>query len=157
MKTKRQRIDSVTEHARISSLASRQIVPPMTVPLDREDMPFFANIIDEFARSEWTPHQLELAAVLARTMADLVREQGLLRDEGSVVTGSLGTPVTNPRRSVVQMHAANILSIRRSLALHARGTKGEPRDVGKRREMAKAIERDTLNADDGDDLIARPN
>jgi hypothetical protein len=34
-----------------------------------------------------------------------------------------GTPVVNPRKSVVQMHAATILSFRRSLSLHARARK----------------------------------
>jgi hypothetical protein len=70
--------------------------------------------------SEWTAHQLELAAMLARTMADLNREQQALRAEGSVVHTEKGTPVVNPRKAVVQMHASSILSFRRSLSLHAR-------------------------------------
>jgi hypothetical protein len=36
-------------------------------------------VIAEFAKSEWTAHQLEIAAMLARTMADLNREQMALR------------------------------------------------------------------------------
>lgn len=78
--------------------------------------------------------------MLARTMADLVREQALLRDEGGVAYTEKGTPVANPRKSIVQMHASSILSFRRSLALHARAVKGESRDAAKRREAAKGIE-----------------
>jgi hypothetical protein len=51
------------------------------------------------------------------------------------------------------MHAATILSYRRSLGLHARAQGGEARDIAKRRTMAKKIETD--NPLD-DDLLARP-
>jgi hypothetical protein len=134
--------------------AVRQIEAPSNVPLDDEDLPFFSSVIAEFARSEWTAHQLELAAMLARTMADLAREQRDLRKEGSVMKTDKGTPVVNPRKAVVQMHAGTILSMRRSLALHARAQGGEARDIGKRREIAKEIEAGNPLEDD---LIARPN
>jgi hypothetical protein len=53
-------------------------------------------------------------------LADLNREQMALRVEGAVVKTDKGTPVVNPRKAVVQMHASSILSFRRSLFLHAR-------------------------------------
>ncbi|MTH96653.1 terminase small subunit [Roseibium sp. RKSG952] len=151
---KRQRIDSATEAVRVMQQATQEIVPPSNVPLEDEDLPFFASVIAEFARSEWTAHQLELAALMARTMADLEREQRCLRDEGSVVLTEKGTPVVNPRKAVVQMHASTILSMRKSLSLHARAKEGEARDAAKRRKQAKAIE-DNNPLDD--DLLARPN
>jgi hypothetical protein len=150
---KRPRIDSVAEAVRVMSTAPASIHPPSNVPMDDGDLPFFVSVIAEFARSEWTAHQLELAAMLARTMADLEREQRGLRDEGSVLMNERGTPVVNPRKTVVQMHASSILSFRRSLSLHARAQGGEARDVAKRRAGTKSIEADM----DGDDLIARPN
>jgi hypothetical protein len=101
-------------------------------------------VIAEFARSEWTAHQLELAAMLARTMADLNREQQLLRAEGSVVTTERGTPVVNPRKAVVQMHAASILSFRRSLSLHARARKAARRETLLRDVMAQRQLRQTI-------------
>jgi len=115
MAKRKQRIDSTSEQVRVMSKAAQQIHPPATVPLDDEDMPFFANVIEEFARSEWTAHQLELAALLARTVADLNREQLAMREEGTVVKTDKGTPVVNPRKTVIQMHASTILSYRRSL------------------------------------------
>lgn len=151
---KRQRIDSATAAVQVMAAAAKDIFPPAHVPLDAADEPFWRSVIAEFARSEWTDHQLELAAMLARTMADLEREQRDLRTEGSVSVSERGTPVVNPRKAVVQMHAGTILALRRSLSLHARAQKGEARDAGKRREMAKAIEDD--NAYQGDDLLARP-
>jgi hypothetical protein len=73
-------------------------------------------------------------------MSDLNREQMALREEGSVSETRQGTPVVNPRKSVVQLHAGTILSFRKSLSLHARAQGGEARDVAKRRAQAKAIE-----------------
>ena len=153
MAKKKQRIDSTSEQVRVMSKAATQIHPPSTVPLDEGDIPFFVNVIEEFARSEWTAHQLELAALLARTVADLNREQLAMREEGTVLMSEKGTPVVNPRKTVIQMHASTILSYRRSLGLHARAQGGEARDVAKRRTMAKQIEADNPLESD---LLARP-
>src|SRR3954466_14576477 len=154
MKDRKSRVDSVSEAVRVVSGAAREIVPPSNVPLDAEDLLFFASVIAEFARADWTAHQLELAAMLARTMADLEREQRLLRQEGAVAYSEKGTPVANPRKIVVQMHASSILAFRRSLSLHARAQAGEARDVAKRRDAAKEIEGDNPLEDD---LLARPD
>ena len=153
MAKRKARVDSATEAVKVMAKAAEEIKPPENVPLDEADMPFFHNVIAEYARSEWTAHQLEIAAMLARTMADLVREQALLREEGGIARSEKGTPVANPRKSIVQMHASSILSFRRSLSLHARAQAGEARDVGKRRAIAKEIEADNPLEDD---LLARP-
>jgi hypothetical protein len=154
MAKRKARIDSASEAVRVMAKATKEILPPENVPLDEGDMPFFYNVIAEYARSEWSAHQLEIAAMLARTMADLTREQMLLRHEGGVSYSEKGTPVANPRKSIVQMHASSILSFRRSLSLHARAQAGEARDVGKRRSAAKGIEADNPMEDD---LLARPD
>jgi hypothetical protein len=154
MAKRKARIDSAAEAVRVMAKATTDIEPPTNVPLDAEDLSFFRNVISEYARSDWSAHQLELAAMLARTMADLTREQKLLRDEGGVAYSEKGTPVANPRKSIVQMHASSILSFRRSLSLHARAQAGEARDVAKRRGAAKEIEGDNPLEDD---LLARPD
>jgi hypothetical protein len=146
MARKRGRVDSVTEAVRIASADDIQM--PANVPLADGDIPFFRNVIAEYARAEWSAHQLEIAAMLARTMADLVREQDLLRTEGAVAYSEKGSPLANPRKAVVQMHASSILSFRRSLSLHARAQGGEARDVAKRREAAKEIEGAAASDDD---------
>lgn len=151
---KRQPINTATAAVEIMQKAVRETVPPAHVRMADEDAPFWESVIAEFARSEWTNHQLELAAMLARAMADLEREQFDLRKEGSVAFSERGTPVVNPRKQVVQMLAGTILSMRRSLSLHARAQGGEAEKVGPRRAMAKAIEADNPM---GDDLIARPS
>lgn len=151
---KRPRIDTATAAVAVTRAAQQEIVPPSNVPLDAGDMPFFASVIAEFARSEWTAHQLELAAMLARTMADLERDQRLMREEGPITVTEKGTPVVNPRKTVIQMNASIILSYRRSLSLHARAQGGEARDIGKRRALAQGIEADAVT---DDELLARPN
>ncbi|UHS56844.1 terminase small subunit [Agrobacterium vaccinii] len=151
MSDKKSRVDSVAEAVRIASAAAEEINFPGNVPLEEGDVPFFKNVIAEYARAEWSAHQLEIAAMLARTMADLVREQDLLRSEGAVAYSEKGTPLANPRKSIVQMHASSILSFRRSLALHARAIQGEARDSAKRRDTAKEIE---AGASTDDDLLA---
>src|SRR3546814_9700744 len=79
--------------------ATREIAPPAHVRMSEEDWPFWHSVIAEFARSEWTDHQLEMAAMLARAMADLEREQYDLRAEGSVMTSERGTPVVKIGRA----------------------------------------------------------
>ena len=151
--SRKQRIDSTAAAVEIAKASGRQINPPSNVPLEDRDLPFFASVIAEFARSDWTAHRLELAAMLARTMADLESDQRLMREEGPIMATDRGTPVVNPRKTVIQMNASIILSYRRSLSLHARAQGGEARDIGKRRDMAKEIE----GGLGGDDLLARPN
>lgn len=151
--TRRQRIDSLDAAVQVMAGVSREIVPPAHVRMDAEDMPFWHSVIGEFARSEWTAHQLELAAILARTMADLERDQYELRTEGAVIKSDRGTPVINPRKAAVQMNTGSILSLRRSLSLHARAQSGDARDVAKRQKVALALEVDSPL---GDDLLARP-
>ena len=145
---KRQRIDSIDAQVAAVIKAAKPIVVPKHVPLDDKDLPFWHSVIAEFARSEWTDHQLELAAMLARTMADLEEEQRLFRQEGTISYSEKGTPVVNPRKTAIQMHAGTILSFRRSLSLHARAMGGEAEKIGPRREMTKQAESDARTTDD---------
>ena len=153
-RVRKPRVDSRIEQVRILSGQRREITAPPNVPLDAADLVFFNNVILEFARAEWSQHQLELAAMLARCMSDLEREQTALRSEGSVLVTEKGTPVVNPRRSCVQMHAGTIFNFRRSLSLHAITHVGDKAEVAKRRELNKALIAD--NPLD-DSLLAVPN
>ena len=149
---RKKRIDSATEAVRIIQAAGRELSPPPHIQLDECDEPFWRNVIAEFAKAEWTDHQLELAALLARSMADLAREQVTLRQEGFISVRENGTSVENPRARAVKSLTGDILSLRRSLALHARARSGDTRNDGIRKEAAKQIE--TLVEDE---LLARPS
>lgn len=151
--TRRNRIDSTDAAVEVARAASLQITPPSNVPLTDADLPFFASVIDEFARSEWTAHQLELAAMLARKMRLLRDELETLEAEGFVLAPEGKAVCQNPRLGGVRMLDTSIMATRRSLQIHARARGGEARDVGARREQAKEIE----GGFSDDDLLARPN
>lgn len=142
--------DAVSEHSRIVAGSARVILPPKHIRMSDEDIPFFENVINEFARSEWTDHDLELAALLARTLCDMEREQYQLRLEGSITNTERGTPVPNPRKTIVQMHAGTVLSLRKSLGMDARA-RANPQDIaGKKKNQIKK------QASPEDGLIAYP-
>ncbi|MGV1682925.1 hypothetical protein [Sphingopyxis sp. NJF-3] len=149
--SRKDRADSRSSAVTIAQGSARTIEPPVHVPLDECDWPFWNNVVSEFARAQWTDHQLEIAAMLARTMANLESEQRSLRSEGFVAVRANGTTVENPRSRVVKGLAGDILSLRRSLALHARAKSGDNRDAAKQRDVGRGME---VSLDD--DLIARP-
>jgi hypothetical protein len=149
---RRKPIDSPDEAVRIAQGSGRPVSPPSHVPLDDMDWPYWESVVAEFARAEWTEHQLELAAMLARTMANLEAEQRELRAEGFVSTSQRGTPVVNPRSTAVKSLTGDILALRRSLALHARArNSGDNRSAATKRDIAKSLE---VGVDD--ELFASP-
>tara|TARA_R110002111_G_scaffold109094_3_gene167880 strand:- start:148 stop:606 length:459 start_codon:yes stop_codon:yes gene_type:complete len=151
--SRKTRIDSTAAAIAVAKASSQAINPPSNVPLKDCDLPFFASVIDEFARSEWTAHQLELAAMLARKMRLLRDELDTLEDEGFSLAREGQAPCQNPRLGGVRMLDTSIMATRRTLQLHARARGGETRDVAKRRDAVKEIEGGAKS----DDLLARPN
>lgn len=137
--TRRLRIDGPAAAVEVM-MAMREIRPPSHIRLADEDWPFWHSVIAEFGRSEWTDHQIELAALLARTMADAEREQFELRREGSVITRPSGVTVVNPRSRTLAGLMSEILALRRSLALHARARGGDVRNIARRSAITKALE-----------------
>ena len=149
---KRSPITSPSESVRIMQGAVRELAPPSHIPLDDVDWPFWHSVVAEFAKAEWTEHQLELAAMLARSMANVEGEQRALRYEGHIIERPNGTKVENPRARAVQSLTQTILGLRRSLAMHGRAKSGDSRTDAKRRDTAKKAEQQL-----DDDLIARPD
>jgi len=149
--TRKARVDSPSEAVRIMSASGQEIQAPAHVPLDDQDAPFFASVIAEFARADWTNHAVEIAAMLARTMSTLEEEQRTLRVEGMVSVRENGTTVENPRARAVKSLTGDILSLRRSLALHARAKSGDNRDAAKQKTQGREMETDFAST-----LIARP-
>lgn len=147
---RRTSINSPDEAVRIAQ--GKPICPPSHVPLDDMDWPYWESVVAEFARAEWTEHQLEIAAMLARTMANLEQEQRTLRAEGYVSSSERGTPVVNPRATACKSLTGDILALRRSLALHARARNGgDNRSAATRRDVAKSLE-----VPSDDELFATP-
>jgi hypothetical protein len=151
-KIKRKRMDSASEQSRIMAGASRNITPPDNIDLTEEELVFFKRIIAEMAKAEWTEHQIDLVAFMARSMHSLNINQRKLRDEGGVIKGKNGEPIVSPRKKAVEDSIASIVSLRRSLSIHARAQGVNKADIGRRMAMAKEIEDSFFE----DDLISRP-
>ena len=152
---RRQRIDSATAAIETMRRASVDIDPPAHLPLSGEDLVFFREVIAEKPRSEWTKHDISIAAQLAQAMADLAKARAGLRATGGgpILGGRNGDQlVNNPWQQAVRDETARIVALRTTLQIHGRGKNGEKRDVEKRRGAAAQIE-DNLAAD-GDALLA---
>jgi Phage terminase, small subunit len=126
---------------------------PDHIELIESDLPFWNNIIAEKAKTEWTAHDLEIAAFLAKAMRTMCEEQSELDNEGSVITTAGGNMAQNPRVRIIADLHSRIMKYRQSLCINARGKQGEPRDIIKRRETAKQIEGGIIL---GDPRMARP-
>lgn len=97
-----------------------------------------------------------MLAVLAKEMAALEREMAQLRDEGTVFTNSHGNLTANPRAKLVQNLNSTVLSLRRSLGVHARELAGgDNRNTAIRRAHNKTNEAARDNYND-DNLIPFP-
>lgn len=138
-KERKARVDTVKEVHKILATADKKIEIPKGMEIEERDLPFFESIIKEFPKIEWTEHRVCLAVALAKAQSDMELETNKLRLEGSVTMSEKGWPTANPRKQIIQMNASIILSLRRSLALHAQArARGE--DITSRNKKAKEIE-----------------
>ena len=154
-KPRKTRTDSTDNLRRIFAAADKELAPPAHVPLSDASWPFFHSIVDERAKADWTPHTLEVAALLARTMAQLEFEQRLQRVEGYVIERENGTSVQNPRNRVVSALAGQVLAMRRSLALTGRAKAGgRTEDAARQRDANRAIEQNARPSGNRPDLLA---
>lgn len=152
-KPHRPRLDATENLVRVFQGANRDIAPPDAVHIDPVAWPFWNNIVAEYAKADWTDHQLEIAALLARSMAELEAEQRLLHAEGTVYVRANGDRRANPRSRLVSDLVSRVLAYRRSLGIHARAKAGRSEDGARQRERNRQLERDALSIDDR--LLAR--
>ncbi len=100
-----------------------KVSPPPHVELNARDMPFWRGLVAERPADQWSKHQLDLAAILARAMTDLDAEQRQVSLEGMVIARASGARTINPRSGGVARLLALVLSLRRTLGLTKRVTK----------------------------------
>lgn len=152
-KVKRARKDSIAEKSKNFVEANKVVEPPPHVQLREQDYPFWHAIIR--ARAQWTDVDLVHAANLARCQADIEEAQRALDREGQVLMNAKGTPIMNPRFTILEQLSRRAVSISSKIQVHAAATIGESKlNRGKnndRRAAQKAAEKM-----EDDDLIARP-
>lgn len=126
---------------------------PKHVKLRECDIPFWNGILRARVKVDWVDYDLVVAAQLARTQADIEREQATLYSEGSVIDNSRGTPIPNPRVAVLEALARREMALLRTLRM-AGAVVGDVRDqAAKLRAQRTAAEaRDAVSAEE-DDLL----
>jgi hypothetical protein len=112
--------------------------PPPHVRLRDGDRPFWDGIVRARGRDEWTDADLVVAAQLARCQADIERESAQLDDESTVIENARGTPVCNPRVSVLEQLARREMALMRSLRMGGRVAGDARDDAGKRRILRES-------------------
>lgn len=154
-KPRRQRVDSPAGVAAAIVSGGKKITLPAGTVFDAKERGVFAELADEFSKSELSPHKIRLLAILAKQIVMLDREQVALTREGVVLVNSHGNAFPNPRVKVCSGLTSSILSMRRSLGIHTRvQAGGDNRDSAKRRAINKANEAARDNYEDN--LIAFP-
>lgn len=150
---RKKRADSAHVHSEIMQAAVKSIPVPDCVKLDKKHMPFWNAITA--ARSEWTTVDLIHAANLARCMCSIEENQNKLAKEGDVIDNARGTPVMNPRFTILEQLSRRSVSLSSKIQVHAAATVGEAKlSRGKNTAKRNAIEAFEELGDD--DLIARP-
>jgi hypothetical protein len=135
-KPRKRRADSKEEAVIAMIHADKQINPPSGMCETARQGVIFHEIIDEFAKVDWSKHTIRLAALLATAIDHMQELQEDLADEGYTVQTPKGGVGINPKASAANQLAGQIMSQRRTLALHAIAGKNAG-DVGKRRSINK--------------------
>lgn len=119
--------------------ASTRILPPAHVTLRDGDLPFWESVVRARSADSWNASDLENAANLARCKADIERLQSEINAEGDIVTNERGTPILNPKHSLLETLSRRAVALSRMLHVHAEATVGESRHQTKSAEtQAKA-------------------
>ena len=153
MATKRNRADSASSAVKAMLNAAKDTIQvPAHVKLRDGDMVFWDGVVRARARDEWTETDLVVAGQLARCLRDIEEEQQALDDEGTVIKNDKGTPVVNPRVSVLEQFARREMALMRTLRMGGR-VAGAARDEApgrkierQSREIRKELEDDELLA-----------
>jgi len=134
---RRTRADSVASAVKAAlDVAKGPIECPKHVKLRAEDQPFWLGIIASRARDEWVGADLVVAAQLARVQRDIETESEALETEGSVIENQRGTPVMNPRVTVLEQLARREMAFMRTLRMGGAAA-GPAKHVVERRKVER--------------------
>jgi len=145
-------VDSLVAAAQAA--AAGDILPPEHVFLRERDMPHWRNVVRARARSEWRESDLVIAANLARCFGDIERLSRELEDEDDILTSSRGTPVPNPKYSILEQLSRRVMALTRALQMQP-AVSGAARDKEKVREAERRARtaQAEIEEQDQDDLI----
>ncbi|MEX0624569.1 hypothetical protein [Saccharospirillum sp.] len=149
--------NSTTETAKaFQDTAEGLIQPPPHVNLRSQDWPHWESVTTAKARDAWTTADLEIAAQLARTMADIPRLRSEIDIEGdTIVQPGTGNTVVNPRHKILDAAVKRSITLTRLLQIHPLATQGRSADQAGRNQAQRQTS-DTAESMKDDDLIATP-
>lgn len=136
----------------MANAAKPAIQPPAHISLRPGDEPFWLGVIQARATDEWTSFDLVVGAQLARTQHDIEIEQGKLDSEGTVIENARGTPVMNPRVTVLEGLARREQAFVRTLRMGGK-VAGDPRDLAGKRKIEQQSRKLREELED-DELLA---
>jgi hypothetical protein len=147
------RTDSISGQIKAIQASSKGIQPPAHITLRPEDRPFWRSILKARAVDTWNDSDLEVAAELAATRADIKAIRDLIAVQGHVIDGKV-----NVLHPLLEQLVRRQTSLSRVLGVHAAGAVGRGRDLAsrtmKQRQFTEKIE--NALSDDEDNLLAKP-
>lgn len=124
--------------------------PPAHVRTLPCHLPFWEDIIASRARTEWSKTDYVIAAQLARCQYDIETHTDLLNGEGHIIENQRGTPIMNPRHTILEQLARRQMAMMRSLAMGG-ALPGKGRadlDTARKLERGAAQARNEIQDDD---------
>ncbi len=134
--------------------AVAKIEPPGAVRLRDGDRPYWDTIVRARPASDWSEPDLMHAANLSRCLHDIERISGEVAIEGDVIENGRGTPVLNPKHSLLEVLSRRAVALTRLLQMHAQARLGRADETAKGRNAALQARSVVEGMDD--DLLARP-
>ena len=149
---KKHRLDSI--HTEIEMTQAKVPQPPAHIRLSADAMPTWDGIVRAREYNSWTAIDLEHAANLASCLCDLERLRHEVRKEGDIIENQRGTPIVNPKHTLLETLSRRSVSLSRMLHVHAEATVGKSEDHAKRSSRQRSI---TVGMEDeiGNSLLAR--
>lgn len=127
--------------------AVSEIPVPEHVVVPEGAMKFWRSITKARAADRWNDSDLEVAAELARTKANIERLNAELESEGDVVINERGTPIVNPKHNLLETLTRRMIALSRVLQVHAEATQGKSREQVKANKAQAAAEKAAQNVD----------
>jgi hypothetical protein len=154
-RTKRARADSAASAVKaMVDAALPDIEVPAWVTLTESAKPFWVGVVRARARDEWQDVDLVVAAQLAQCQADIAEEDEALRQEGRVIKNDRGSPVMNPRTTVLEQLARREMALMRTLRMGGRVAGDSRDDQGKRQLERGARKARQQVEEENDGLLA---
>src|SRR5690625_2384259 len=146
--TKRQRTDTVKGAVTAMAGAVSEIAVPEYVNVPDDAIHFWKSITKARAADRWNDTDLEMEAELARTKASIERLNKEIVVEGDIIKNDRGTPIVNPKHSLLETLTRRMVALSRILQVHAEATQGKSRDQVKANQAQADAAKAAASVDD---------